>query len=170
MKRLWCTLILAFASCGYLTYPLVAWRHKGGHRSTGAGHIGTLAGLLCVPMLPMDPWRCALVLLGIYAFSISISDWAEEWMPEKDDPRIVIDEWAGYLTSVAFLPQRAFVLIAGFILFRLFDIWKPLGIRHLGKLPGGWGVVLDDMAAGLVVNGILQLLTRIPPSCTSISF
>jgi phosphatidylglycerophosphatase A len=49
-------------------------------------------------------------------------------------------------------------LIIAFVLFRAVDTWKPLGIDRFARLPGGWGVVMDDVVAGLLVNAILRLL------------
>ena len=80
---------------------------------------------------------------------------------KKDDKRIVIDEICGML--VTFLTFRfdfdirgVFLLGGGFLLFRFLDIGKPPPIRSLQKLPGGAGIMLDDIACGAVANGILQ--------------
>jgi phosphatidylglycerophosphatase A len=72
----------------------------------------------------------------------------------------VIDEWIGYWVSAAFLPRTPLVLGAAFILFRIVDTIKPLGIDRLGHLTGGWGVVLDDVAGGILVNAVLHFLPR----------
>ncbi len=90
--------------------------------------------------------------------SVAVSDAAEELLGHKDDQRIVIDEWIGYLASVALLPKTPLILLSGFVLFRLIDTLKPIGINQFAKLPGGWGVVMDDVAGGLLVNAILRLL------------
>jgi phosphatidylglycerophosphatase A len=147
----------ALASCFFLTYPVVQWQKRAGRRWSGSGFIGTLAGLISAAYLPADPWRAGLVLAGCIFISVAVSDHAEALMGQKDDQRIVIDEWAGYLASAAFLPKTPYTFAAAFILFRILDVWKPLGIRSLGKLPGGWGVVLDDLAAGVLTNGLLHL-------------
>ena len=57
-----------------------------------------------------------------------------------------------------FIPFTLINLIIGFFLFRLFDIWKPLFIRKLEALPGGWGVMLDDVLAGVYANVVLQVI------------
>jgi phosphatidylglycerophosphatase A len=79
----------------------------------------------------------------------------------EDDGRIVIDEVAGQLTALLLLPVRLEVALAGFALFRVFDIWKPGPVRALESLPGGAGVVADDLAAGLLANLAGQLLWRV---------
>ena len=71
---------------------------------------------------------------------------------------MVIDEVAGMWVSVLFLPQNLWLLIAGFILFRFFDIVKPLYIRRMEAFKGGWGVMLDDVLAGVYANIILQVI------------
>ena len=156
MKRALDVLTLALATCGFMTYPLVRWAKSHRWRWTGSGLIGTAAGVISARLLPEDLLRCAIVLLGVWFVSIAISDRAEELLGTKDDQRIVIDEWAGYLTSIAFLPRKPLYLILAFILFRVVDAGKPLGIRRLGDLSGGLGVVADDLAGGILVNFCLQ--------------
>jgi phosphatidylglycerophosphatase A len=80
----------------------------------------------------------------------------DEW---GDDPKqIVIDEMVGVWIAILGLPLTVPNLIIGFILFRFFDIAKPLGIRQLEKIKGGWGVMLDDVLAGVYANVVLQIL------------
>jgi phosphatidylglycerophosphatase A len=71
----------------------------------------------------------------------------------------VIDELVGQWIALLFAPHRIGVFVAAFFLFRLFDIWKPLGAHEAQALPGGWGVVADDAIAGattlLVLQGLL---------------
>ena len=97
-------------------------------------------------------------MIGLTAL---VGVWAAENVGTKDDPdpkRVVIDEWAGVWITVAFLPATWGWLLAGFFLFRFLDILKPLGIRKLEKIHGGFGVMLDDIAAGalgaLVLNAV----------------
>lgn len=91
---------------------------------------------------------------GIWASGRMVPEWG------KDPSVIVIDEWAGMWIAIAFLPVSWQVMAAGFVLFRVFDIFKPLGIRHVEKFHGGWGIMADDVAAGVYTNVLLQLLTR----------
>ena len=121
---------LALASCFFLTYPLVRWTKKRDSHFTGAGFIGTLAGLASARWLPADPVGAILVLGGAFFVSVAISDKAEELLGQRDDQRIVIDEWFGYLASVVLLPKTMTVFVAAFVLFRLIDTWKPLGINR----------------------------------------
>ncbi len=157
MKRgvVWCC--QALASCFFLSYPLERLARRFSRHQTGAGLIGSLAGLACVRFLPQGTLACLLTLLGIFFISVVISDIAEESLGQKDDQRIIIDEWLGYLISVALLPTSIAVLLTALVLFRLLDSWKPLRIKRLALLPGGWGIVMDDVVAGLITNLLLRV-------------
>jgi phosphatidylglycerophosphatase A len=75
---------------------------------------------------------------------------------EKDPSHIVIDEFAGLWLTLLFVQPSYKNAIAGFILFRIFDIAKPFGIRKMEQFKKGWGIMLDDLLAGLYSNLILQ--------------
>lgn len=93
-----------------------------------------------------------ITLLGIY-----VGDKVEPFWG-KDSSRVVIDEVAGLMVTILFLPVNVYILLIGFVLFRFFDILKPLYIRRLEALPGGTGVMLDDVAAGIYGNIVLHIL------------
>ena len=120
---------------------------------TGAGLIGSIEGALTYLLLPAalarSPW---MILIGI-ALSVWISGQAETALGSHDDSRIVIDEWIGAWIAVWGLEQRVgWLFILAFVLFRVFDVLKgPLG-RALQKLPGGGGITLDDVYAGIAAN------------------
>ena len=76
----------------------------------------------------------------------------------KDSNRVVIDEVAGMGVSMLFLPVTWKYIVSAFILFRFFDIAKPLFIRRLERFPGGWGVMADDLLAGIYSNLIMQCI------------
>jgi len=102
---------------------------------------------------------------------------------KKDPGEVVMDEFAGqavtFLTVGAILPQNAFAAAAaGFILFRIFDITKPWLVRRLETLPGGWGILADDLGAGIAASicfnilnstGVLSSITALLPSSGHIS-
>lgn len=80
---------------------------------------------------------------------------ADEW---GDDPKqFVLDEFVGVWISLLGHALTGTNLIVAFVLFRTFDIWKPLGIRRLENAPNGWGVMLDDVGAGLLANILLWI-------------
>lgn len=86
---------------------------------------------------------------------------AEAVLGKKDHQSIVIDEIAGYLVSLFLVPPGWGFVISGFFLFRFFDIVKPWPIRKLQDLPGGPGVMLDDIGAGVYTNVILQIAAAV---------
>ena len=75
---------------------------------------------------------------------------------DPDPSRVVIDEVAGQLAAMLLLPIEWWLMLAAFLLFRLFDIVKPLGIRRLEAIPNGWGIMLDDLAAGLLAAVVIN--------------
>jgi len=75
----------------------------------------------------------------------------------QDNPKIVIDEMAGYFCAVCLLPRTWPVMLAAFVLFRIFDSLKPLGIKKLDNIKNAWGVVLDDVAGGIYANILIQI-------------
>ena len=88
--------------------------------------------------------------IGVYSAGRAAPEWG-------DDPgQVVIDEGVGFLFAVAFLPPNAGTIIAGFFVFRAFDIVKPPPARQLETLPGGWGIVADDIVAGLYSNAVIR--------------
>lgn len=90
-----------------------------------------------------------ITLLGVYVSNKVEPDWGE------DSSRVVIDEVAGMLIAMLFIPANIYFLLAGFILFRFFDIVKPLYIRKMEALPSGTGVMMDDVLAGVYSNILL---------------
>lgn len=84
------------------------------------------------------------------------------WGP--DPGRVVIDEVAGMLVTLVALPMSPAVVGMGFLLFRLFDILKPQPARWADGIHSGWGVMLDDVFAGLYANLCLQVLVRLAPN------
>lgn len=95
-----------------------------------------------------------IIALGIWSGNVVESIWG------KDHNRVVIDEVAGMCITLLWIPVTPVNILVGLFLFRVFDIFKPLYIRRLEKLPGGWGVMFDDILAGIYANLILQLFLR----------
>ena len=103
-----------------------------------------------------------IVTVAITMIAIWSSGQAEEIFGHKDDQRIVIDETAGMLIAMLWLPDKSLLYLGlAFVVFRVMDIVKPLGIKKLQAIRGGWGVVADDVAAGLLTNIILRIVMKI---------
>ena len=115
------------------------------------GTFGTLATLPLVALLWwMAPgWPHALAALAIFFVGVWASHDAESRFGRKDPGCVVIDETAGMLVASAWLPPSALHLAIAFALFRVADILKPWPCRRLETLPRGWGVMADDIMAGL---------------------
>ncbi|WP_199560911.1 phosphatidylglycerophosphatase A family protein [Mucilaginibacter hurinus] len=100
----------------------------------------------------------AFLIIGITIFFIGVyaGNKVEPYWG-KDNYRVVIDEVAGMWITMLFIPANLWLLIAGFILFRFFDMVKPHYIKSMEKLPGGVGVMMDDVLAGAYANIVLQM-------------
>jgi phosphatidylglycerophosphatase A len=99
-----------------------------------------------------------LTVLALSALSIYVAEQAEKIYQKKDDQRIVIDEIIGFQVTMLPVAINVLNLCAGFVLFRIFDILKPFPINNLQRLPGGWGVVIDDVVAGIYAGAVMMLL------------
>lgn len=129
------------------------------------GTFGTLLGIpICFALAGIDPAASLAVTLIFSAAAIWIAGEAEKILQTKDARPIVIDEVAGLMVTLWALPFTVQTAVAGFFVFRLLDIVKPFPIRLLEKrLPGGAGVVLDDVAAGVYGNLLMRLLLHATP-------
>jgi phosphatidylglycerophosphatase A len=97
----------------------------------------------------------SLVLVTCAALGVWVAGQAEQLFGLHDAGCIVIDEIAGMLVTYYAVPVALLPLGGGFVCFRLFDIYKP--VPQLERLPGGWGIMLDDLLAGLLAQGCLRL-------------
>ncbi|MGQ9508232.1 MAG: phosphatidylglycerophosphatase A family protein [Thermodesulfobacteriota bacterium] len=124
------------------------------------GTVGTILAILIHFFLSQIPFPLyEFTLLGLFFISCWISERAEIFFGKRDDPRIVIDEIFGFLITMIWLPKTLHSILLGFIFFRFLDILKPFPIHTLEtKLKGGYGVVMDDVIAGLYGNMIIRLL------------
>lgn len=101
-----------------------------------------------------------MVLVGVIALGVWAAGEAERALAAKDPGAIVVDEVAGMTLSVLALPLTPAVLVAGFVLFRVFDVLKPFPANVAQRLPGGVGVMIDDVIAGVYALALLLLARR----------
>lgn len=141
---------------------IIATGFGSGYAPKAPGTAGTaLAVFLFIPLSPLahhQPWIYLPTLLALIAIAIWTADGADRYFGTHDNKKIVIDEIVGYFTALAWVPYSWKTALAAFVLFRFFDILKPPPVRNLEKLPGGYGVVLDDVMAGIFSNLVLQVL------------
>lgn len=149
-------LIIFFATGAYSGYSPVA-----------PGTAGSVVGLVVMwfgfgPLWAYSP----AIALVVFAIAFVISCWiagrAEIIFDEHDSSKIVLDEVLGMVATMFANPLTPLWMLAGFVIFRLFDIVKPFPADLIDrKLGGGSGVMLDDLAAGIYANIVLQILWRV---------
>jgi phosphatidylglycerophosphatase A len=122
------------------------------------GTFGTLPGLfLCFYLARLPISASILLILALIGLAFWVAGEAEKILGQKDPGCIVIDEMAGMAVALVAIPFTLQTAIAGFLLFRFFDICKPPPIRAIDKrVRGGVGIVMDDVVAGVFANLILR--------------
>jgi len=101
-----------------------------------------------------------LVLVNLFLVGVITSVIVSEHKKENDPSSVVIDEWVGMWIALIFVPKQLSWMLGSFFLFRLFDITKIFPANRLEKVRGGWGIMLDDVAAGIYTI-IILLLVRV---------
>jgi phosphatidylglycerophosphatase A len=131
-----------------------------GHLPRAPGTFGTLLAVPVVALLQLlHPLNYIFALIVILLLSIAVCEVHEMLTGRHDCQRVVIDEVVGYIIAMTWLPATWQSFAAAFVLFRFFDILKPFPIRQIDqRVRGGLGTVLDDVAAGLIANVVLQVV------------
>ena len=124
---------------------------------------GTYAALVCCIIWILIPasnvyWQVFFTLIvctiGVWSSNVVDAVWG------KDSSKVVIDEVAGMMITLIAMPVNWKYIAAGLVLFRFFDIVKPLFIRSMEKLPKGWGVMADDVLAGVYAHLVLMVVVH----------
>ncbi len=164
---------LAVATCGVGLIPLApgTWGslvgvglYLGARTASVQAFVNAKARGWSTP--PLESLQTTLVLLMLMVMMIA-GIWAatrcESLLARKDPGAVVIDEVIGQVLTFVFLPVNigGWAIVAGFLAFRLFDIWKPYPIRRLESLEAGLGIMADDVLAGVYAATLLSLLTTI---------
>jgi phosphatidylglycerophosphatase A len=105
----------------------------------------------------MDRLVRALATVAVAVIGVPVSTRAEKWFGHDGSP-IVIDEALGMLITLFMLPKSIAIYAVGFLLFRVFDIVKPFPAGRAQALPGGWGVMMDDVLAAIYAHICLRIL------------
>ncbi len=140
---------LMWLACGFGT----------GAARIAPGTFGTLVGLpFYYYMQPLSVWWYLAIVTVFFIIGIGLCGYAAKQLNVHDHPGIVWDEVVGYLVTMFMAPAGWLWMAVGFALFRLFDIWKPWPIRLLDQgVGGGFGIMVDDLLAGIYAAGLLQL-------------
>lgn len=127
-------------------------------KNTGAGFLGTLLAVPLTLLLPRGAGLYLVFMLTFYAFAVWVCKKVKfKGYAGHDNPKIVIDEIAGYFTAMAFVPRTWPYLLAAFVLFRTFDTLKPVPVKTFDRMENAFGVVFDDVAAGVLANALIQI-------------
>ncbi len=130
-----------------------------GNAPPAPGTVGSLIAAVCCFGLLGVHWLVYVVFLILACtFAVVVTSRAAQEIGEPDPPNVILDEVVGMWCAALLLPASWYDLTAVFVLFRIFDIVKPSPIPKLERLPGGLGIVLDDVAAGLLARGTWWLL------------
>jgi len=123
------------------------------------GTVGTIAAIpIYIILAGFHPWIYAGIVVASLVLGVLACDWVARDMADKDPAAIVWDEFVGLWIALFMLPDGWHWLLAGFLLFRFFDILKPWPVSFLDReLQGGLGIMMDDVAAGLYSLLVLQL-------------
>lgn len=124
------------------------------------GTFGSLLGLIvCFILSLTSVSAAAMIAVALILVAVWASEHAERLMGKKDPGSVVIDEVAGMVVTMIGIPFGPVTAISGFVLFRLLDIVKPPPVRFFqDDLPGGAGIVMDDVAAGIIANVLLRVV------------
>jgi phosphatidylglycerophosphatase A len=136
---------------------IIATCFGAGYSPVAPGTAGAVVGLLPVLILSGWPWIYGLVAALLFFVGVWASGVAEEAFGRHDSPRIVVDEAASIMITFMGLSLTPMTLFVGFILNRLLDIVKPFPAYGAQRARAGWGIMLDDLVAGIYSNVILRI-------------
>ena len=126
------------------------------------GSWGSLGALLLWVLLPISFSIHLSVIVFLFVLGVYSSNKMAKYMDDHDPSEVVIDEAVGMGISLFMLPHSFGLYLLAFVLFRIFDVLKPSFIYRVQDLSGGWGIMLDDVLAGLftlaIVHGIASIL------------
>ena len=143
---------------GKLALALSTW-FGSGLLPRAPGTFGTVAAIpVVLGMNCLGVWPALVFLIAFTFGAVWSSQVSRRLLGPTDPSEVVIDEVAGFLLTMLFLPHSRTILFAGFILFRFFDIIKPYPIKRIERLKGGYGIVMDDMMAGLYAHMGLRII------------
>ncbi len=144
-------LLASWGGCGYFPWA-----------PGTAGSLGAVAAAwLLVVVAGWPTLALAAAAVALLAPAVWAAGRASRHFQNEDPQQVVIDEVLGQWIALAAAPERGWAYwLAAFLLFRAFDIWKPFPARAAERLPGGWGIVADDLVAGLYAAIVVAVARR----------
>jgi phosphatidylglycerophosphatase A len=149
MKKTW-ILLATFFGIGYLPIAPGTW-----------ASLATALIFYFTPLATLPSLVWLLIAAAIFGIGVPAAAACEKHFQKKDPGHCVIDEVVGQIISFSLLPRQPGFFIAAFFLFRLFDILKPFPVRRSESLPHGFGIMSDDVLAGLYTLGALLVVQRV---------
>ncbi len=155
----------ASAAPASLLARLVATGLGSGYSPVAPGTAGSLVGLaLYWPLARLAPAWVVLAIVVLFFVGVAAASSVARHAGLHDPGIVVVDEVIGMWITLVFLPFTPFTAILGFLLFRVMDIVKPPPARGFERFPGGWGIMADDVMAGIYANLVLRLAVWAMPS------
>jgi len=128
-----------------------------GYLPLAPGTWGSASAVIAWRLLPeMDLFRLSLIVIVIFLVGVNASSIVSNKERDSDPSKVVIDEWVGMWIALLMIPNEWVWLGIAFLLFRVFDIIKVYPANRFERLPGGWGIMMDDVVAGLYAGVITQ--------------
>ena len=129
-----------------------------GYCPVAPGTAGTALAAVLYWLLRLDRWPAGGMVILLFFL---LGTWSATFMEKRlgpDPSQVVVDEMVGYWIAMLALPRSWALAVAGFFIFRIFDIFKPFPVRRAERLPCGWGIMADDALAGIYTNLVLRLI------------
>ncbi len=128
-----------------------------GYLPLAPGTWGSASAVIAWRLLPeMELFRLSLIVIVIFLIGVNASSIVSYKERDSDPSKVVIDEWAGMWIALLMIPNEWVWLGIAFLLFRVFDIIKVYPANRFERLPGGWGIMMDDVVAGLYAGVVTQ--------------
>ncbi len=143
-------IVLIVSSFFYLGYSPIA-----------PGTVGTLGGVFIYGLEKYFHLNLGIelfIIFFIFILGVFVSSQTEKFLNKKDPSEVVIDEVMGFLITMFMIPFSWTALVVGFIFNRILDIWKPFPVRQSQILPGGWGIMVDDVISSVYANLLLRVV------------
>ena len=129
-----------------------------GYTPVASGTVGSLPAIAVAFCLRHRQLMLLLLAIILFLVGVGASSQAAKIFGRKDPSEVVVDEFVGMLVAFLWIPMTWGSVIMAFVLFRLFDIWKPFPARQCDRMEGGFGIMMDDIVAGIYANLAVRII------------